>query len=176
MARLFGAGNLYGHPNGGSFTTIWGFVAPGLYQGGKAHRDAAFCCSASSVLLFRIAGAAFGLFRCVSDYKILQGVFHQRRTRQRTGDDRYQQLSGLRAEAIPCIWHRLRNADCRRHSHLDRRHYLRPDLCAQKRPYIIVGCFVFGMLLTPPDVISQSLLAIPMWLLCRDRLARISAD
>ena len=36
---------------------------------------------------------------------------------------------------------------------------------AQKRPYIIVGCFVFGMLLTPPDVISQSLLAIPMWLL-----------
>lgn len=34
-----------------------------------------------------------------------------------------------------------------------------------KRPYIIVGCFVFGMLLTPPDVISQILLAIPMWLL-----------
>lgn len=39
------------------------------------------------------------------------------------------------------------------------------DKLAQKRPYIIVGCFVFGMLLTPPDVISQSLLAIPMWLL-----------
>lgn len=34
-----------------------------------------------------------------------------------------------------------------------------------KRPYIIVGCFVFGMLLTPPDMISQSLLAIPMWFL-----------
>ena len=34
-----------------------------------------------------------------------------------------------------------------------------------KRPYIVVGCFVAGMLLTPPDVISQSLLAIPMWLL-----------
>ena len=33
------------------------------------------------------------------------------------------------------------------------------------RPYLIVGCFIFGMLLTPPDVISQSLLAIPMWLL-----------
>ena len=40
-----------------------------------------------------------------------------------------------------------------------------PDALAKKRPYIIVGCFVFGMLLTPPDVISQSLLAIPMWLL-----------
>ncbi len=35
----------------------------------------------------------------------------------------------------------------------------------QKRPYIVVGCFVIGMLLTPPDVISQTLLAIPMWLL-----------
>ena len=34
-----------------------------------------------------------------------------------------------------------------------------------KRPYVIVGCFVLGMLLTPPDVISQILLAIPMWLL-----------
>jgi sec-independent protein translocase protein TatC len=40
-----------------------------------------------------------------------------------------------------------------------------PEALVSKRPYIIVGCFVFGMLLTPPDVISQSLLAIPMWLL-----------
>ena len=39
------------------------------------------------------------------------------------------------------------------------------DNLAKKRPYIIVGCFVFGMLLTPPDIISQSLLAIPMWIL-----------
>ena len=36
---------------------------------------------------------------------------------------------------------------------------------AEKRPYIVVICFVFGMLLTPPDIISQSLLAIPAWLL-----------
>lgn len=36
---------------------------------------------------------------------------------------------------------------------------------SSKRPYIIVGCFVVGMLLTPPDLISQSLLAVPMWLL-----------
>jgi len=35
----------------------------------------------------------------------------------------------------------------------------------QKRAYVIVGCFVLGMLLTPPDIISQSLLAVPMWLL-----------
>ncbi|MGD8572585.1 MAG: twin-arginine translocase subunit TatC [Gammaproteobacteria bacterium] len=36
---------------------------------------------------------------------------------------------------------------------------------AAKRPYIIVIAFVVGMLLTPPDVISQTLLALPMWLL-----------
>ena len=36
---------------------------------------------------------------------------------------------------------------------------------ASKRPYIIVGAFTLGMLLTPPDVISQVLLALPMWLL-----------
>jgi sec-independent protein translocase protein TatC len=34
-----------------------------------------------------------------------------------------------------------------------------------KRPYIIVGAFVIGMLLTPPDIISQTLLAVPMWIL-----------
>ncbi|MBF9001974.1 twin-arginine translocase subunit TatC [Vibrio nitrifigilis] len=35
----------------------------------------------------------------------------------------------------------------------------------QKRPYIVVGAFVVGMLLTPPDMISQTLLAVPMCLL-----------
>ncbi|MEM8563146.1 MAG: twin-arginine translocase subunit TatC [Pseudomonadota bacterium] len=40
-----------------------------------------------------------------------------------------------------------------------------PENLAKKRPYIIVGCFVLGMLLTPPDIISQSLLALPMWIL-----------
>ncbi|MEL0067738.1 MAG: twin-arginine translocase subunit TatC [Gammaproteobacteria bacterium] len=34
-----------------------------------------------------------------------------------------------------------------------------------KRPYVIVGVFIIGMLLTPPDIISQTLLAIPMWAL-----------
>lgn len=40
-----------------------------------------------------------------------------------------------------------------------------PEKLADKRPYIIVGAFIIGMLLTPPDIISQTLLAIPMWLL-----------
>ncbi|MBA0165939.1 MULTISPECIES: Sec-independent protein translocase subunit TatC [Pectobacterium] len=40
-----------------------------------------------------------------------------------------------------------------------------PDDLKKKRPYILVGAFVVGMLLTPPDVFSQTLLAIPMYLL-----------
>ena len=40
-----------------------------------------------------------------------------------------------------------------------------PEALKSKRPYIVVAAFVFGMLLTPPDVISQTLLAIPMLIL-----------
>ena len=36
---------------------------------------------------------------------------------------------------------------------------------ADKRPFIIVIAFIVGMLLTPPDVVSQMLLALPMWIL-----------
>lgn len=40
-----------------------------------------------------------------------------------------------------------------------------PQSLSEKRSYIIVGAFVFGMLLTPPDPMSQIALAVPMWLL-----------
>lgn len=40
-----------------------------------------------------------------------------------------------------------------------------PEKLAEKRPYVIVGAFVIGMLLTPPDIISQTLLALPVWIL-----------
>ncbi|MCB1756220.1 MAG: twin-arginine translocase subunit TatC [Gammaproteobacteria bacterium] len=40
-----------------------------------------------------------------------------------------------------------------------------PSALAEKRPYFIVAAFVIGMFLTPPDIISQTLLALPMWLL-----------
>lgn len=48
----------------------------------------------------------------------------------------------------------------------------------EKRPYIIVGCFAVSMFLTPPDALSQILLAIPMWLLfeagiCLTRILKV---
>ena len=39
------------------------------------------------------------------------------------------------------------------------------EALSSKRPYIFVGCFVVGMLVTPPDVISQTILAVPMYML-----------
>ena len=36
---------------------------------------------------------------------------------------------------------------------------------ANARPYVVIGCFIVGMLLTPPDIISQTLLAVPTWIL-----------
>lgn len=36
---------------------------------------------------------------------------------------------------------------------------------SKKRPYIIILAFIIGMILTPPDVISQILLAVPIWFL-----------
>jgi sec-independent protein translocase protein TatC len=40
-----------------------------------------------------------------------------------------------------------------------------PEKLSNSRPYVVVSVFVIGMLLTPPDIISQTLMAIPMWLL-----------
>lgn len=40
-----------------------------------------------------------------------------------------------------------------------------PEGLADKRPYVIVGAFIVGAVLTPPDAISQTLLAVPMWML-----------
>lgn len=40
-----------------------------------------------------------------------------------------------------------------------------PKDLSKKRPYVIVGCFVIAMILTPPDPFTQSMLAVPMWML-----------
>ena len=135
---------------------IWAFVAPGLYRNEKR---IAFPLLESSVVLFYL-GAAFAYFVV---FPLVFGFF----TSVGPGDvaimtdiNRYLDFVlklffafGLAFEipiaAVILIWTGVTTADA----------------LANKRPYIIVGCFVLGMLLTPPDVISQSLLAIPMWIL-----------
>lgn len=135
---------------------VWAFVAPGMYRNEKR---IAFPLLASSVVLF-YTGAAFAYFVV---FPLIFAFFTSvgpTDVAVMTDINRYLDFVlklffafGIAFEvpiaAVILIWSGITSADA----------------LAQKRPYIVVGCFVFGMLLTPPDVISQSLLAIPMWLL-----------
>lgn len=135
---------------------IWAFVAPGMY---KEEKRIAFPLLASSVLLF-YAGAAFAYYVV---FPLIFAFFTSvgpSGVAVMTDINRYLDFVlklffafGVAFEvpiaAVILIWSGATTAEA----------------LAKKRPFIIVGCFIFGMLLTPPDVISQSLLAIPMWLL-----------
>ncbi len=135
---------------------VWSFIAPGMY---RHEKRLAIPLLVSSVLLF-YAGAAFAYFVV---FPLIFAFFTSVGPADitiMTDINRYLDFVlklffafGLAFEipiaAVLLIWAGITT----------------PEDLARKRPYIIVGCFIFGMLLTPPDVISQSLLAIPMWLL-----------
>lgn len=132
---------------------IWGFVAPGLY---KHEKRLALPLLASSVVLFYcgIAFAHFIILPILFDFFLSvtpSGV------EVMTDIGQYLDFMiaiffafGLAFE-IPVATFLLIAAGA-----------TTPNRLAEKRPYIIVGAFVFGMLITPPDVISQTLLALPM--------------
>ena len=136
---------------------VWSFIAPGMY---RHEKRLAIPLLVSSVLLF-YAGAAFAYYAV---FPLIFGFFTSVGPEDitiMTDINRYLDFVlklffafGVAFEipiaAVLMIWAGITT----------------PDQLARKRPYIIVGCFIFGMLLTPPDVISQSLLAIPMWFLC----------
>ena len=135
---------------------VWGFIAPGMY---RHEKRLAFPLLASSILLF-YCGAAFAYFVV---FPLIFAFFTSVGPEDiaiMTDINRYLDFVlklffafGVAFEipiaAVLLIWAGVTT----------------PENLARKRPYIIVGCFVFGMLLTPPDIISQSLLALPMWLL-----------
>ena len=135
---------------------LWAFVAPGMY---REEKRIAFPLLASSVVLF-YAGAAFAYFVVFPLIFAFFTSIGPADVAVMTDINRYLDFVlklffafGLAFEipiaAVILIWSGITT----------------PEALAQKRPYIVVGCFVFGMLLTPPDVISQSLLAVPMWML-----------
>ncbi len=135
---------------------IWGFIAPGLYSHEKRLAGPLLI---SSVALF-YCGVAFAYFVI---FPILFGFFISiAPTGVAMMTDIGQYLDfiitiffafGIAFE-VPVATFLLIAAGV-----------TTPRALAKKRPYIIIGAFVVGMVLTPPDVISQSLLAIPMWLL-----------
>ncbi len=134
----------------------WGFIAPGLYSHEK---KMAVPLLASSIVLF-YAGIAFAYFVV---FPIIFGFFTS------VGPENVAVMTDISSylnfvlklffafgivfeipiATLLLIWTGAASVESLR----------------AKRAYIIVGCFVLGMLLTPPDVISQSLLALPMWLL-----------
>lgn len=135
---------------------IWGFIAPGLY---RHEKSMVVPLLVSSVVLF-YCGVAFAYFVI---FPILFGFFlgiAPEGVAVMTDIGQYLDFIiaiffafGLAFE-VPVATFLLIAAGA-----------TTPDRLAEKRPYIIIGAFVFGMLLTPPDVISQSLLAVPMWVL-----------
>lgn len=135
---------------------IWSFIAPGLY---KHEKRMAIPLLVSSVVLF-YCGIAFAYFVI---FPILFGFFigvAPEGVAVMTDISQYLDFIiaifmafGIAFE-VPVATFLLVAAGI-----------TTPAKLAAKRPYIIIGSFVVGMLLTPPDVISQSLLAIPIWLL-----------
>ena len=134
----------------------WSFIAPGMY---RHEKRLAIPLLVSSVMLFYL-GAAFAYYVVFPlIFAFFTSVGPEDITIM-TDINRYLDFVlklffafGLAFEipiaAVLMIWAGITT----------------PESLAKKRPYIIVGCFVLGMLLTPPDIISQSLLAIPMWIL-----------
>ena len=135
---------------------LWGFIAPGLYDNEKKIAGPLFI---SSIVLF-YAGMAFAYFAV---FPLVFGFFTTigpTGVTVMTDIDAYLSFVlklflafGLAFE-IPIATMLLIKAGI-----------ASPDSLKDKRPYVFIGCFVVGMLVTPPDVISQTLLAVPMWLL-----------
>lgn len=135
---------------------IWRFISPGLY----AHeKRIAIPLLISSILLFYlgVAFAYFVIFPIIMAFFAAIGPSEVQLT-----PDINQYLSvalklffafGIAFEipvaTLLMIWSGLTTVENLRN----------------KRPYVLVGCFTIGMLMTPPDVISQTLLALPMWFL-----------
>ncbi len=135
---------------------FWGFVAPGLYRHEKMM---ALPLLLASTLLF-YAGAAFAYFL------VFPLVFGYLTSSAPTGVTVMTDIAtyldfvlamffafGVSFEipifTIVLVWAGI----------------VTPQALAEKRPYVIVGVFVVAMFLTPPDALSQTLLAVPMWML-----------
>ena len=134
----------------------WAFVAPGLY---KKERHFAFPLLASSIVLF-YAGIAFAYFVVFPLIFGFVSSFTPDKVEYQPDMAEYVSfimmvvlVFGLAFETpiatVLTVWTGLTT----------------PKKLAKARPYVFLGAFVVGMLLTPPDVISQTILAIPVYLL-----------
>ena len=135
---------------------VWAFVAPGLYQN---ERRLVMPLMAASSLLF-YAGAAFAYFIVFPLAFSFFAATTPDGVLMSTDMEKYLDFVtaiffafGVSFEVPVAIvllcWSGMTS----------------PQSLRTKRPYVLVGAFVIGMLLTPPDIFSQTLLAIPIYLL-----------
>jgi len=135
---------------------VWAFVAPGLY---KKEKHFAFPLLASSILLFYVglAFAYFVVFPLIFKFVVAftpESVSYMPDITDYIGFVMMLVLVfGLAFETpvatVLLVWTGITSV----------------DKLGTARPYVFLGAFVVGMLLTPPDVISQIMLAIPVYLL-----------
>ena len=135
---------------------LWAFVAPGLY---KREKRFAFPLLGSSIVLF-YAGIAFAYFVV---FELVFGFFASvtpQSVEMMTDIAAYLDFItkiflafGLAFEVpvatVLIVWTGLTT----------------PEKLGKARPYVFLMAFIIGMFLTPPDVISQTLLAVPVYLL-----------
>ncbi|MBD3670037.1 MAG: twin-arginine translocase subunit TatC [Gammaproteobacteria bacterium] len=135
---------------------LWAFIAPGLYQ---HERKLVFPLIFSSIILF-YGGVAFAYYVVMPLVYQFMANFAPAGVAWTPDISEYLSFAltmffafGVAFEVpiatIILVWTGMTT----------------PKKLASKRPFIIVGAFVIGMMLTPPDVISQTLLALPMWIL-----------
>jgi len=135
---------------------IWGFVAPGLY---RSERRLVMPLLVSSTLLF-YGGMAFAYFVVMPMVFTFMVGTTPDGVAMMTDIGSYLSFIlllffafGLAFEVpvatILLVWAGL----------------VTPEGLKSKRSYIIVGCFVIAAVITPPDALSQIMLAVPMWLL-----------
>lgn len=134
----------------------WAFIAPGLY---KKEKRFAFPLLATSIVLF-YAGIAFAYFVVFPLIFGFVSSFTPDKVEYQPDMAEYVSfimmvvlVFGLAFETpvatVLTVWTGLTT----------------PEKLGKARPYVFLGAFIIGMLLTPPDVISQTMLAIPVYLL-----------
>ena len=135
---------------------LWAFVAPGLY---KKEKHFAFPLLASSIVLF-YAGLAFAYYVVFPLIFGFVAAFTPDMVEWKPDIGEYVSfvmmvalVFGLAFETPVATLLTVMTG------------LTTPEKLGKARPYVFLGAFVVGMLLTPPDVISQTMLAIPVYLL-----------
>jgi sec-independent protein translocase protein TatC len=135
---------------------VWAFVAPGLY---KKEKHFAFPLLASSILLF-YAGLAFAYYVVFPLIFGFVSTFTPDMVEWKPDMAEYVSFVMMVALVFGIAFETPIATMLTVSTGLTT-----TDTLAKARPYVFLGAFVVGMLLTPPDIISQTVLAIPVYLL-----------